>query len=304
MRNLSNKIEDITVFARIEPLHKLKIVNAFKNRGHVVAMTGDGVNDAPALKTADIGIAMGITGTDVAKEASSMVLADDNFASIVAAIDEGRAIFTRLRNVLFYSLNTNLSELVVLILSILFIGASPLLAVQILWINLVTDTAGDIPLGLEPKFGDELKQPPRRPGVGLIYPGLFLRIIIMAILIGVGSFLIFRWAEAKLGLDEARTLAFCSLAVFEWFIAFSARSDEHNILQIGIFRNRVLIFSITLAILLQLAVVYVPFLQVAFHTMPIGLRDWGIAILGGGSLFLLEEFRKTLLPRLFSWGKW
>ena len=196
---LSENIEGITVFARIEPLHKLRIVNAFKARGHVVAMTGDGVNDAPALKTADIGIAMGITGTDVAKEASSMVLADDNFASIVSAIDEGRAIFTRLRNVLFYSLNTNLSELVVLILSILFTGIAPLIAVQILWINLVTDTAGDIPLGLEPKFGDELKQPPRRPGVGLIYPGLFLRIIIVAVFIGAGTFFIFRWAEAEPG---------------------------------------------------------------------------------------------------------
>jgi P-type Ca2+ transporter type 2C len=303
-KELSESIESISVFARIEPLHKLKIVNAFKNRGHVVAMTGDGVNDAPALKTADIGISMGITGTDVAKEASSMVLADDNFATIVSAIDEGRAIFTRLRNVLFYSLNTNLSELVVLILSILFTGVSPLIAVQILWINLVTDTAGDIPLGLEPKFGDELKQPPRRPGVGLIYPGLFLRIIVMALLIGLGTFLIFRWAEANLGLDEARTLVFCSLAVFEWFMAFSARSDEHHIIQIGIFRNRVLIYSIAIAILLQLAVVYIPFLQVAFHTVPIGLKDWGIAVMAGAGLFFIEELRKRFLPRLYSWGKW
>ncbi len=191
----------------------------------------------------------------------------------------------------------------VLILSIFFLGASPLLAVQILWINLVTDTAGDIPLGLEPKFGDELKQPPRRPGVGLIFPGLFLRIITMAVLIGLGTFLIFRWAETNLGMDEARTLAFCSLAVFEWFMAFSARSDEHNIFQTGILKNRALIFAIGLAIVLQLAVVYVPFLQVAFHTVPIGPRDWGIALAGGASLFVLEELRKTFFPRLFSWGK-
>ena len=184
---LAAEIENISVFARIEPLHKLRIVNALKANGEIVAMTGDGVNDAPALKAADIGVSMGITGTDVAKEASDMVLADDNFASVVSAVDEGRAIFTRLRNVLFYTLNTNLSELVTLILALIFVGQSPLLAVQILWVNLVTDTAGDIPLGMEPKFGDELKQPPRHPGVGLIYPGLFIRIMVMAIINRAGN---------------------------------------------------------------------------------------------------------------------
>ncbi|MCK9356082.1 MAG: HAD-IC family P-type ATPase, partial [Dehalococcoidia bacterium] len=301
---LSREIQDITVCARIEPLHKLRIVNALRSRGHVVAMTGDGVNDAPALKAADIGIAMGITGTDVAKEASDMVLADDNFASVVAAVDEGRAIFTRLRNVLFYSLNTNLSELVVLILCILFIGKSPLVAVQILWLNLVTDTAGDIPLGFEPKRDDELKQPPRRRGVGLIYPGLFIRIITMAVAIGLGSFFIFRWADARMGVDHARTLAFCAVAAFEWFMAFSARSDEHTVLSLGWFKNRVLVASIGLAVLLQLAVVYVPLLQTAFHTVPLELIDWAVILAAGGGLFLLEETRKALFPKLFSAGKW
>jgi len=301
---LSRQVEGISVFARIEPLHKLRIVNAFKNHWHVVAMTGDGVNDAPALKAANIGIAMGITGTDVAKEASDMVLADDNFASVVAAVDEGRAIFNRLRNVIFFLLSTNLGELLALILSILFIGKAPLLAVQILWVNVVTDTAAAIPLGLEPKFGDELKQPPRHPKVGLIFPGLLLRIGFLAILMSVGIFLIFNWAQARVSLEEARTLAFCSMVAFEWFRAFNARSDEYTSFRLGIFRNRWLVVSILIAIILQLAVVYMPFLQVAFKTVPLGIDKWGIAILAGGSLFAIEEIRKTLFPRLFTLGKW
>jgi Ca2+-transporting ATPase len=301
---LAAEIEDISVFARIEPLHKLRIVSALKANGEIVAMTGDGVNDAPALKAANIGVAMGITGTDVAKEASDMVLADDNFASVVSAVDEGRTIFNRLRNVLFYTLNTNLSELVTLILALIFVGQSPLLAVQILWVNLVTDTAGDIPLGMEPKFGDELKQPPRHPRVGLIYPGLFVRIAVMAILIGLGTFLIFRWAETRMSIEEARTLAFCAIVAFEWLMAFSARSDEHTIFKLGVFRNRALVLSIGLAVLLQIAVVYVPFLQIAFNTVPLTLSDWGIVVLAAGGLFTFEEIRKAIFPKLYNFGKY
>jgi Ca2+-transporting ATPase len=301
---LSNEIEHISVFARIEPLHKLRIVNALRKRGHIVAMTGDGVNDAPALKAADIGISMGITGTDVAKEASDMVLADDNFATVVAAIDEGRAIFTRLRNVLFYTLNTNISELFTLIFALIFVGQSPLLAVQILWVNLVTDTAGDIPLGMEPKFGDELKKPPRHPSVGLMYPGLMIRIVVMALVIGMGTFLIFRWAVPRMSVEEARSLAFTAMVAFEWFMAFSARSDEHSIFKIGILRNKALLVSIGIAVLLQIAVIYIPFLQTAFHTYPLNLRDWVIVIGASGGLFFLEELRKIFFPHLYSLGKY
>ena len=301
---LSSQVEDISVFARIEPLHKLRIVNALKSHGHVVAMTGDGVNDAPALKAADIGISMGITGTDVSKEASDMILADDNFASVVAAVDEGRAIFNRLRNVIFFLLSTNLGELLALILTVSLVGKAPLLAVQIIWVNLVTDTAAAVPLGLEPKFGDELKQPPRHPKAGLIFPGLLLRIGFLAVLMSVGICLIFNWAQARVSLEEARTIAFCSMVAFEWFRAFNARSDEYTIFRLGVFRNRWLVISIPVAILLQMAVIYVPFLQVAFSTVPLGIDKWGIVILAGGTLFVIEETRKALFPRLFTLGKW
>ena len=301
---LSQQIEDISVFARIEPLHKLRIVNALKSRGHVVAMTGDGVNDAPALKAANIGIAMGITGTDVAKEASDMILADDNFASVVTAVDEGRAIFNRLRNVIFLLLSTNLGELLALILCVLLIGKAPLLAVQIIWVNLVTDTTSAIPLGLEPKFGDELKQPPRHPKAGLIFPGLLLRIGFLATLMGIGVYIVFSWAQTRMGLEEARTVAFCSMVAFEWFRAFNARSDERTVFKLGIFRNRWLVMAIFVAIMLQLAVVYLPSLQIAFGTVPLGIDKWVIVISAGAALFIIEETRKALFPRLFSLGKW
>jgi P-type Ca2+ transporter type 2C len=219
-------------------------------------------------------------------------------------VDEGRVIFNRLRNVLFFLLSTNIGELLALMLTIFFVGKAPLLAVQIIWNNLVTDTAVAIPLGMEPRTGDELKQPPRDSRVGLLYPGMLLRVGFMSALMGVGAFLVFNWAQSVMELNEARTLTFCLLVTFEWFRAFNARSDERTVFSIGVFKNKWLVLSITTAVLLQMAVVYLPFAQTAFRTVPLHLWEWGIIIGGGGSLFIIEELRKLWFPKLFSRGKW
>jgi len=303
-KELIAQVDDISVFARIEPLHKLKIVTAFKKRGHTVAMTGDGVNDAPALKAADIGIAMGITGTDVAKEASDIVLADDNFASVIAAVEEGRAIFNRLRNVVFFMLSTGMGELLALVISVIAIGLAPLLPLQIIWVNLVTGTIMSVPLGLEPRVGDELSIPPRHPRVGLLFPGLLFRTGFLAALLGVSVFLIFNWAQQTGSLEEARTTAFCTMVVFEWFIALSARSDEKTVFQLGILRNRWLMIALLAAIGLQLTAVYAPPLQVLFGTVSIGAGRWAVVIIPGAAIFGIETLRKRFSPRLFSSGKW
>lgn len=233
-----------------------------------------------------------------------MVLADDNFASVVAAVEEGRAIFNRLRCVALFLLTTGLGELAALIIGVSVLGLAPLLPLQIIWVNLVTGVIMAVPLGLEPKTGFELKQPPRHPRVGLVYPGLLMRIGFLALMLSLSVFLVFSWTQGRNGIDEARTIAFCSVVVFEWLVAFNARSDELTIFRLGVFHNHWLVWAVLVAVPLQMAVVYLPPLQTAFKTVPLGIDDWAIALLPGAGIFLLETARKMVFPRAFSRGKW
>lgn len=301
--DLKSRIDKISVFARVEPLHKLRIVEALKAKGQVVAMTGDGVNDGPALRSADIGVAMGIKGTDVARESSDMVLTNDNFASIVSAVEEGRVIFGNIRRSIYFLMSTCMGELFLWTACLLAGVPLPVVAVQILWINLVTDGITTIPLSLEPKHSNVMEDPPRRPKTGLIYSGMIMRIAYTALLMALGTFIVFKWALAKVGLEEARTIAFSALVALQWFSVLNARSDQHSLFKLGLFSNRWLIAVIGVAILLQMMVVYVPLFQGLFYTVPLRLEDWGIILLVAAGLLAVEEIRKAIAPKIFNRGK-
>jgi len=265
------------VFARVTPEHKVRIVNALKAAGEVVAMTGDGVNDAPALKRADIGIAMGITGTDVAKETADMVLTDDNYASIVAAIDQGRVIYANIRKFVFYLLSCNGAEILTILTAILVGVPSPLTAIQLLWLNLVTDGAPALALGMEKGEPDSMDKPPRPVSEAIINPEMWSRIGIQTVAIAAVTLTAYFIGRSFFP-AAAGTMAFATISFSELLRAFTSRSDRYPLLKIGIFTNKAMLYAVSTSALLLLAVIYVPFLQPIFDTVPLNATQWAIIL--------------------------
>ena len=273
---LTAKTDKLEVCCRVSPQHKTRIVDAFKARGHVVAMTGDGVNDAPALKRANIGVAMGITGTDVAKQTADMVLTDDNFASIVAAIEQGRIIYSNIRKFVYFLLACNVGEILIIFGSMLFGLPIPLRPVQLLWLNLVSDGAPALALGLEKGDPDIMKHPPRAPSEPVINRDMAVGIGVIGMVDALAILGVFFLALQRYPgeLVAAQTIAFVTLCSSELIRAFTARSEYHSIFSIGVFSNRWMVWAVGVSFLLVLMVVYVPFLQPFFDTVPLSVDDW------------------------------
>lgn len=294
-KEFEKTIEGVSVFARVSPAHKLRIVNVLNKKRHVVAMTGDGVNDAPALKKADIGVAMGITGTDVAKESSDLVLGDDNFATIVAAVEEGRGIYENIRKALAFLVSGNIAEIAIIFIAVLLGMPLPLIAIQILWINLVTDGLPAIALSADPIEKDVMLAPPRKKGES-IWKGMWVFLVDSPFIMIACTLLVFSHYVSIGDVLLAQTMAFTMLVMFEKTKAFVCRSLDRP-LGFKVFKNRWLIYATIITIILHLAILYIPFLNEPFSVKPLGVSEWEIII--GTSLFLYFylELRKYLKNR-------
>jgi len=308
---LAHTVREVSVYARVNPEHKLRIVKALQKGDAIIAMTGDRVNDAPALKNADIGVAMGITGTDVSKEAADVVLTDDNFATIVAAVAEGRAIFSNIRKFLRYLLSSNIGEVMTMFFGVLLanvIGLRaeadsavvlPLLATQILWINLLTDGAPALALGVDPADPGVMNRPPRPHNERVITGRMWAGILFIGVIMAAGTLFVLD-ASLSGGLIEgagnmryAQTMAFTTLVMFQLFNVFNARSDERSAFQ-GLFHNVWLWSALGLSLVLQIAVIHVPFLQSAFSTVSLTLQDWLRCVAVASSALWLRELSKLI----------
>lgn len=293
-RDLRKKVDKVQVYARISPEDKLKIVKALRDNGEVVAMTGDGVNDAPAVKEADIGISMGKKGTDVTKEVSSLILADDNFATIVKAIEEGRKIYNNIRKFIKYLLACNTGELLAIFIGIIMGLPLPLIPIQILWVNLVTDGLPALALGLDNDSDDVMSKNPRDPEESIFANGMIGHIISEGVLIGISTMLAFLFGIYKFGVDlnTARTMAFSTLVFSQLFFVFSCRSEEHSFWEISPFSNIYLVGAVLLSTIMQLAVIYLPFFSTFFKTSFLNIEQWiTVILLSSWSTIIVDLFR-------------
>jgi P-type Ca2+ transporter type 2C len=297
---LDQEIQKTAVFARVSPAHKQRIVASLQRHGEVVAMTGDGVNDAPALKAAEIGVAMGITGTDVTKETADMVLTDDNFASIVNAAEEGRVVFQNVRKVVNFLISTNAGEILTILGAIFLLPVGQLIftPVQVLWVNLVTDGVLDITIALEPKEGDVMNEPPRRSQARIINRSMLIIVLFVAIIMAAGVLGVYLSVQNSVNAERAQTMAFITIAMFQVFNSFNVRSLNKSIFQIGVFSNKYLIGAIIVSVSLLYLTTILPFMQVALSTVPLRASDWGLITLVSSSIFVLGELRKLVWRRI------
>jgi Ca2+-transporting ATPase len=293
---LDSLVDTVSVYARVAPEHKLKIVQALQNKGHVVAMTGDGVNDAPALKKADIGVAMGITGTDVSKEAADMVLLDDNFATIVAAVKEGRTIYDNIRKFIKYTMTSNSGEIWVMLLAPFLGMPLPLLPLQILWINLVTDGLPGLALGVEPAERGTMRRAPYHPNENIFGRGMGWHILWVGLLMGLVSLGLGFWAWST-GQQDWQTMVFTTLTLSQMGNALAIRSGRDSFFRTGLLSNKALIGAVLLTFVLQLAVVYVPFMQELFKTMALSPVNLAISLVLSTVVFWGIELEKWFLRR-------
>jgi len=291
---LANKLDRVSVFARVNPEHKLKIIQAFKARGEIIAMTGDGVNDAPSLVAADLGVAMGVIGTEVAKEASDIILLDDNFGSIVSAVEEGRSIYKTIKKVILYLFSTNISELLVIIVALALGWPLPILAAQIIWLNVVTDGFLDVSLAMEPKEPGLLRDHIVKKKRGLVDGLMARRMTLMALPMAAVGLLLFKDYYAG-DLDKARTVCMSVMAIAQVFNALNCRFEKKSIFQTNPFSNWFLVIAIFVSSGLQVLAVYAPALQGILRTAPLAARDWALIIPAAASVLIVEEMRKLVM---------
>lgn len=294
--DLANRLDNVSVFSRVTPLHKLKIINAYKLAGKTIAMTGDGVNDALSLTSADVGVAMGKIGTEVAKEASDIILLDDNFGSIVSGVEEGKNIYKTIKRVILYLFSTSLGEVMTIIGAILLGFPLPILAAQILWLNLVTDGFLDVALAMEPKGNNLLGKKFTRKVSGFVDKLMVMRMFTMAFPMAIGTLYLFS-QNYEVDLHKAWTISLTTLAVFQWFNAWNCRSHIKSIFVSNPFTNKFLVGATGIVIMLQLLAVYNPFFQKILRTVPLGGKDWIIITAVAFSIVIFEELRKIIYRR-------